>query len=200
MQIKDHKFANVSCRFDVHPRSLTCNFLLFLSIISSRYYNIDMLLQISWLSRKSVFQLQRCFAMWNRNEIVIIEKHFNKLCSWWMMTWQRSAARLPSRTTVRSRSWRWAILPQRRARQSQLWAALSHRVSRTFVSPCWRKVKPLLFGKSLMTTTAFWFTELLDRSSSSQHTLSDIESLNSKELIEIQKNVDYSNYLSFCNS
>lgn len=53
-----------------------------------------------------------------------------------------------------------------------------------------------------MTSTAFWFTEILDRLSSSQHTLSDMKSLNSREmlLIEIQQNVDYSNYLSFCSS
>lgn len=55
---------------------------------------------------------------------------------------QRSMAWLPSRMTVRSRSWRWVTAPQRRARPSPSWAALSRRANRISASPCSRKVPP----------------------------------------------------------
>lgn len=58
-----------------------------------------------------------------------------------IMAQQRLMAWLPSRMTARSRSWPWVTPPQRRARRSLSWAALSHRVNRICASPCSRKVR-----------------------------------------------------------
>lgn len=75
------------------------------------------------------------------------------VCSCGIVAQQPSMAWLPSRMTARSRSWPWVTLPQRRARQSLSWAALSHRVNRICASPCSRKVLPV-FKKGSVTASA----------------------------------------------
>lgn len=65
---------------------------------------------------------------------------------------QQLMAKLPSRMTVRSKSWQW-VITQRRVRESLLWAALSHRVNRICASPCSRKVHSV-FKKGSVTASS----------------------------------------------
>lgn len=81
-----------------------------------------------------------CILTWDTDCWTAVQLYFDGVCSCGIVAQQRSMAWLPSRMMVRSRSWQWVTPPQRRARRSLSWAALSHRVNRICVSPCSRKV------------------------------------------------------------
>lgn len=94
-----------------------------------------------------------CFSFYFFLPYVNMSHRMSNICAvvfWWSLVvfvaLQQSMAWLPSRMTVRSRSWQWVTPPQRRARASPSWAARSHRVNRICASPCSRKVLSVSLG------------------------------------------------------
>lgn len=146
-------------------------------------------LEANWILKKmneTMEEMWKCYhiypgllSTWSVSELFVrvtfymymktwLMRHSDGVCSHGNVAQQRSMAWLHSRMTARSRSWPWVTPPQRRARRSPSWAALSHRVNRICVSPCSKKVLSAAQDRfcccncnntnheTLVTPTTFW--------------------------------------------